>query len=431
MWGLGLLGGFIVILVIAIIYLLISKSTASAVPTPQPTGTPLPSPTLIVPTWTPVPPTDTPTVTPTQAIPTPTQISGDPAAILGRPSGVDTFDNANNWTLFNSDCFKSEIVGGEYVMTAKGQQGMSCWEVTWPMIQDFYLQTDMQMPDACQTDDRFGLIFRAPDNLRGYLYGLTCDGRFTMTAWDGTTTQVLVDLTSNPAIKAGAGQVNRIGVLANGTYFALYANGVQLTALQDSTFPGAGKIGYFVRAASPAGFTVKFDNLSVWLFNQPNAGSERGFLPGVAPTLAAPTPTFNPTFPVPSQAIPTYVGPAYTPTPTPKFVSGIIGPTWRLVRYTDASGTETPAQDPNIYWIKFNPDGTLNTRGDCNTAYGVYTLKEEKLTIDLTGGTTDTCTVTSFSSTYFDLLESVTSYTLSGNRLVLNLGGGGNFRFSP
>ena len=35
-------------------------------------------------------------------------VPGDPAAALGKPTGQDTFDSANNWTLFDSQCFKSE-----------------------------------------------------------------------------------------------------------------------------------------------------------------------------------------------------------------------------------------------------------------------------------------------------------------------------------
>ncbi|MCK4727058.1 MAG: hypothetical protein KAT29_14700, partial [Anaerolineales bacterium] len=124
-------------------------------------------------------PTDVPpTTAPTEVEPTPTlaPIPGDPAELLGEPTGVDTFDSAANWTLFDNQCFKSEITDGKYVMTAKGLEGIVCWEVSWPQIKDFYNEITIDMPEQCQPDDRFGLLFRAPDNNRGYLYGLTCDG---------------------------------------------------------------------------------------------------------------------------------------------------------------------------------------------------------------------------------------------------------------
>ena len=116
--------------------------------------------------------------TPQTVEPTATALSaeltaGDPAVILGEPDGGDHFDNDDNWTLFDNECFKSEITDGVYTMTSKGLQGIVCWEVSWPEIKDFYNEITINMPEQCQPDDRFGLFFRAPDNNRGYLYGLT------------------------------------------------------------------------------------------------------------------------------------------------------------------------------------------------------------------------------------------------------------------
>ena len=169
--------------------------------------------------------------------------------VLGRPSGLETFDTANNWTLYDNACFKSDISGGFFTMNAKGMSQASCWEVSWPVIQNYYAETLVLMPAACQAEDRFGLFFRTPDNLSGYLFGLTCDGRYSLTAWDGQTTTVLVEPTANPAIASGAGQPNRLGVVATGGAYALYANGTLLQVLQDYSFTEAGRLGYFVRGS--------------------------------------------------------------------------------------------------------------------------------------------------------------------------------------
>ena len=215
-------------------------------------------------------PTDVPpTTAPTEVQPTPTlaPIPGDPAELLGEPTGVDTFDSAANWTLFDNQCFKSEITDGKYVMTAKGLEGIVCWEVSWPQIKDFYNEITIDMPEQCQPDDRFGLLFRAPDNNRGYLYGLTCDGRYTMTMWDGETTTVIVEPTSSEAINTGPEAVNRIGVVAYGGNYFLYANGVFLTEAQDFTFTQEGLLGLYVRASTDQSFVVEYDNLGVWVLN--------------------------------------------------------------------------------------------------------------------------------------------------------------------
>ena len=150
--------------------------TAMAPPPEQPTEVPTDEPTA------PPPPTDTPVPTPT---PTAIPIEGDPAALLGEPDGVDVFDSKGNWSLFDNDCFRSEIRDGRYWMESKGLEGIICWEVSWPLIENFYVETEVYMPETCQPNDRFGMLFRAPDNFRGYQYGLTCDGQFYMSSWDG------------------------------------------------------------------------------------------------------------------------------------------------------------------------------------------------------------------------------------------------------
>lgn len=224
-------------------------------------------PTEVPPTAAP-PPKEIPTATqppsPTPS-PTPEVVEGDPAKILGEPEGIDTFDTKTNWTLFDNDCFKSEITDGVYRMTAKGLEGQICWEVSWPEIEDFYVDTTVFMPDNCQGNDRFGMLFRAPDNNRGYQYGLTCDGKYSLTLWDGEKTTVLIEPTQSDLINIGLDAVNRLGVAAHQASFSLFINGIFVTDVIDTTFTESGKLGYFVRAATDQGFVVEYDNMAVWL----------------------------------------------------------------------------------------------------------------------------------------------------------------------
>jgi uncharacterized protein YraI len=187
--------------------------------------------------------------------------------LLGEPEGVDTFDSKGNWTLFDNDCFKSEITDGRYWMESKGLEGIICWEVSWPLIENFYIETEVYMPETCQPNDRFGFLFRAPDNFRGYQFGLTCDGQYYMSSWDGEQTNVIVEPARSDAIFVGPGELNRIGVIAFGDEYLLYSNGVLLGGALDSTFVEEGKIGYFIRATTDQGFLTSYDNLKVWLLD--------------------------------------------------------------------------------------------------------------------------------------------------------------------
>jgi heat shock protein HslJ/uncharacterized protein YraI len=197
--------------------------------------------------------------------PAPQAIEGDPALVLGLPDGVEDFNNTNNWTTFDNACFKTEITGGQLVMDAKGQSESACWEVSWPQLDNFYIETTLQMPETCEPQDRFGLLFRAPDNNRGYLYGYNCAGQYSLTIWDGQETIILVEPTQSAAIFNDPGAVNRMGLLVFGEDISLYINGVYLETVSDFTYLEQGKIGYFVRAASDNPFTVRYDQLRVWV----------------------------------------------------------------------------------------------------------------------------------------------------------------------
>lgn len=180
-------------------------------------------------------------------------------------------------------------------MESKGLQGIICWEVSWPLIENFYIETEVYMPETCQPNDRFGMLFRAPDNFRGYQYGLTCDGQYYMSSWDGEQTSVIIDPGRSDAIFVGPGEMNRIGVMAFGGEYLLYANGILLSGDQDFTFTEEGKIGYFVRATTDQGYLTSYDNLKVWLLDDKYIPPEATPPPGTGeiptPEPGAPTVT--------------------------------------------------------------------------------------------------------------------------------------------
>ena len=223
----------------------------------------------------------------------PQVIEGDPAQFLGTPDGTEDFNNEKNWTTFDSPCFMTEIAGGQFVMTAKGLPQTVCWEVSWPQLDNFYLETTLEMPEACDPQDRFGMLFRAPDNNRGYLYGFNCAGQYSLSIWDGQTTTVLVEPTESEAILNEPEDVNRMGLLTFGENISLYANGVYLETVTDYTYLDEGKIGYYVRAATDQPFTVRYDQLLLW-------GLEDEFFP---PTATQPLPPVD--LPDPDANVPT------------------------------------------------------------------------------------------------------------------------------
>ena len=64
------------------------------------------------------------------------------------------------------------------------------------------------------------------------------------------------------------GAANRLGVIANGSTYHLYVNGHLLAEASDTSYVDEMRFGYFVRAATENPFTVKYDDMVIWLLDE-------------------------------------------------------------------------------------------------------------------------------------------------------------------
>lgn len=233
--------------------------TLTLTPTPPRTRTPLP-------TWTvSVTPQPFPTRTPIPSI-TPTRSTQKPGEGMGDPTWIDEFETDDYWTLFDDECFKTDISGGKYIQMMKKAPGGACWEVTWPRIQDFYLETVARVPGNCAERDRYGFYFRGVDTQRGYLFGVTCKQEYWLSFWNSNTSsrETLIDYTVSEQIKVGPGEVNKLAVQTTGDRLVLYVNDIFLAEVFDSTYTEAGLIGIFIGSETTPDFTVNYDYLAYW-----------------------------------------------------------------------------------------------------------------------------------------------------------------------
>ena len=273
---------------------LTQASITPAIPsTPLPTGAELPTATQLAPatqateTSTPEPsPTAeataqateeataqaTETAAPTETqqanlTATPTLPASDPKAALGTPDFVDTFQNADNWAIYEDKhvSFKVDQANGELVMTAFNPDSWDGWMLSWPVLSDFYLEMTATSGD-CSGLDRYGLVFRSvksDTDYVGYLFGITCDGRYSLRRWNGEKFIPIIDWTADEHIRSGLNQTNRIGVYAQGDRISLYANSELLEEVRDSTHE-EGKFGVFVGSVNTSDFIVRVDEIDYW-----------------------------------------------------------------------------------------------------------------------------------------------------------------------
>lgn len=216
------------------------------------------------PTEEPAEDTATPTATATATVaPTATLSDSDPAASLGTPNWVDALDNGNNWLTDNDAFTQIKFEGGYMKLTAITD--LDGWRLSWPAPDDFYLEGKFQTPD-CSGTDHYGLMFRTPKNSgasKGYMFGVTCDGKYSLRLWNDPNMTVLIGWTASDKILKGEDVVNTLGVMAKDNKLTLYVNGSKVNEVTDSTF-SEGIFGVFVGGDSGVDFTMWLDQIRYW-----------------------------------------------------------------------------------------------------------------------------------------------------------------------
>lgn len=113
---------------------------------------------------------------------------------------------------------------------------------------------------------------------------------------------------------------------------------------------------------------------------------------------------------------------AVTPTPTFVPTAQLTNINWQWVELvtsdSDYQGIVPNRQD---YSLVFYNDGTLNITADCNFGSGTYKLGDDTLKIQVGAMTRANCGSASYSEEFLALLDRVSSYNLTVQKLDLNL----------
>lgn len=227
---------------------------------PVPLATPTSAPSATATTAPTVSPTTPPTAEPATQVPTAESPAADPRKTLGDPTWNDPLDTGKNFFVYTDEHVVIEEKAGTLAMTAKKADGWHAWTLSYPDLDNFYLETTVR-PLACSGKDRYGLVFRAPENNQGYILGVSCDGNFSLRKWDGKNFTALIDWSPSSAISTG--QSNRVGVMAKGSQFTIYLNGIQVGQAQDNSYAN-GTFGFFIAASSTDSFSAQFEDVSYW-----------------------------------------------------------------------------------------------------------------------------------------------------------------------
>ncbi len=230
----------------------VATPTENLTPSPEPSATTTPEPTgTLEPTGSPTP------------SPSPTFSVEDPRASLGDPTWEDDLEDDGDFYLYGDEHVNFEMADGVMKLTAYNPDFYSGWSLGWRKDSNMYLEATFSV-STCSERDTIGLVLRAPDVGKGYLYGISCDGRYSLRFWDGAEMKRIQDWIKHPALKSGSNQTQRVAVWTNGNLIRLYANGQLLKEIVDTTFTDDGLFGVFISSAQTSNFQAQMSEFLYW-----------------------------------------------------------------------------------------------------------------------------------------------------------------------
>jgi hypothetical protein len=184
-------------------------------------------------------------------------------ADLGGPTWTDSMESRGRWYLVSTENTLFTIDDGALVMTAL-EPGFDEWGVAAGAdLTNFYLEVTAKTGSQCDGLDRYGVIFRSPDPSRGYVFQVSCDGRFRLYLWDGSEYTGIQNWKLNDAINSGSDEENRVGVMVVGEDVSLYANDELLGEYTIEAYD-EGRFGLVVGASETDNFEVRVETVRFW-----------------------------------------------------------------------------------------------------------------------------------------------------------------------
>ncbi|MBE3559072.1 MAG: hypothetical protein IMW89_07590 [Ktedonobacteraceae bacterium] len=119
--------------------------------------------------------------------------------------------------------------------------------------------------------DFAGIIAKAQDNgKKGYLFGISLRGEYAIATFDSTISDPqkqikILRAGTNAVIKQGKNQANLAAIVINERTISVYANGVYLDSVQDTTYSAGGQIGVYCESDSAgSGADIMATDAHVW-----------------------------------------------------------------------------------------------------------------------------------------------------------------------
>lgn len=178
---------------------------------------------------------------------------------------LETFDDANGWSVGENVDATALLVDGRYEMTVQ-LAGDVFWGTAGLAFADGVYEVEA-VPLAGTLDNGYGMLIRVDeDDSEFYVFKVSSDGYvFVGRCRDGCLkTDVLIggDWFASPAVNQGFDTTNRLRVVADGPSLTFFVNDSEVGQVSDNALQ-QGDIGLLAETFAPGGLRVAFDDFSV------------------------------------------------------------------------------------------------------------------------------------------------------------------------
>jgi len=185
---------------------------------------------------------------------------------------VDEMVNPKNWPIGDDQFTSAYNRNGTYFITSYNVN--DGWRLaSTGDVYNGYIEIEFSQ-STCKGEDHFGIMFRVPDLheiTNGYLFGITCDGKYSFRIWDRTLGENgsiinLIDWIPSDLINKGNNRKNTLGVLQEDDIISMYINGILVNQIYDDSIKG-GHFGVFIGWEQTQELTIGIEKASYWLID--------------------------------------------------------------------------------------------------------------------------------------------------------------------
>ena len=104
---------------------------------------------------------------------------------------------------------------------------------------------------------------------------------------------------------------------------------------------------------------------------------------------------------------------------SPTSPTELVDVTWKLESVARVGNAIVTVPDPDQFTVRFDSNGTVSVRADCNTCNGRYTLDGSALSIGNLACTLIACPMPGLDTVFTSALQNVRTASFSGDKLVM------------